>query len=110
MLEAIGVPESPSQSQVLSSSSFGRKVVRSGCSRSFSVDSLERPSEGFGDFTLWSVESHRELKPHKMRGGFRHLGGSGAHADDDDDDDVYEHHQQHRIKCAGFFGGLGPAS
>jgi hypothetical protein len=74
------------------------------------VDSLERPSEGFGDFTLWSVDSHRELKPHKMRGGFRHLGGSGAHADDDDDDDVYEHHQQHRIKCAGFFGGLGPAS
>jgi hypothetical protein len=36
-------------------------------------------------------------------------GGSGAHADDDDDD-VYEHHQQHRIKCVGFFGSLGPAS
>jgi len=87
-----------------------------GCgSRSFSGDFLERLSNGFGDCTLRRVESHREPKPHKMRGGgggLRHLGGAGAGADDDDDndddDDVYEH--QHRIKCAGLFGGLGPAS
>jgi hypothetical protein len=109
-LEAIGEPESPSQSQVSSSSSFGRKVARSrsvGCgSRSFSGDFLERLS--FGDCTLRRVESHREPKPHKMRGGGGggHHGGAGA--DDDEEDDVYEN--QHRIKCAGFFGGLGPAS
>ncbi|XP_066318554.1 uncharacterized protein [Miscanthus floridulus] len=113
-LEAIGEPESPSQSQVSSSSSFGRKVARSrsvGCgSRSFSGDFLERLSNGFGDCTLRRVESHREPKPHKMRGGggLRHLGDAGANDDDDEEDDVYEH--QHRIKCAGFFGGLGPAS
>ena len=112
-LEAIGEPESPSQSQVSSSSSFGRKVARSrsvGCgSRSFSGDFLERLSNGFGDCTLRRVESHREPKPHKMRGGgaLGHLGGAGAD-DDDEDDDVYA--SQHRIKCAGFFGGLGPAS
>ncbi|KAG2658790.1 nucleoprotein TPR-like [Panicum virgatum] len=114
-LEAIGEPESPSQSQVSSSSSFGRKVARSrsvGCgSRSFSGDFLERLSNGFGDCTLRRVESHREPKSHKMRGGggaLGHLGGAGADDDDDEDDDVYAH--QHRIKCAGFFGGLGPAS
>ncbi|CAN6244520.1 unnamed protein product [Urochloa humidicola] len=107
-LEAIGEPESsPSQSQVSSSSSFGRKVARSrsvGCgSRSFSGDFLERISNGFGDCTLRRVESHREPKPHhKMRvGGVEDEG-------DDEEDDVFEH--QHRIKCAGFFGGLGPAS
>ncbi|CAO2038191.1 unnamed protein product [Urochloa humidicola] len=106
-LEAIGEPESsPSQSQVSSSSSFGRKVARSrsvGCgSRSFSGDFLERISNGFGDCTLRRVESHREPKPHhKMRAGAEDDG-------DDEDDDVFEH--QHRIKCAGFFGGLGPAS
>uniref|UniRef100_A0A0A9B944 Uncharacterized protein n=1 Tax=Arundo donax TaxID=35708 RepID=A0A0A9B944_ARUDO len=110
-LEAIGEPESPSQ--VSSSSSFGRKVARSrsvGCgSRSFSGDFLERLSNGFGDCTLRRVESHREPKPNKMRGGgaLGHLGGAGA---DDDDDDMYEHQHQHRIKCAGFFGGLGSAS
>ncbi|CAL5021702.1 unnamed protein product [Urochloa decumbens] len=108
-LEAIGEPaESPSQSQVSSSSSFGRKVARSrsvGCgSRSFSGDFLERISNGFGDCTLRRVESHREPKPHKMRGG----AGPDDDGDEDDDDDVFEH--QHRIKCAGFFGGLGPAS
>ncbi|KAJ1279352.1 hypothetical protein BS78_04G149000 [Paspalum vaginatum] len=108
-LEAIGEPESPSQSQVSSSSSFGRKVARSrsvGCgSRSFSGDFLERLSNGFGDCTLRRVESQREPKPHKMRGG----GSLGADDDAADDDDaVYAH--QHRIKCAGFFGGLGPAS
>ncbi|CAN6278705.1 unnamed protein product [Urochloa humidicola] len=107
-LEAIGEPaESPSQSQVSSSSSFGRKVARSrsvGCgSRSFSGDFLERISNGFGDCTLRRVESHREPKPHKMRGG------AGADDEDEDGDDVFEH-QHHRIKCAGFFGGLGPAS
>ncbi|XP_062219177.1 uncharacterized protein LOC133919015 [Phragmites australis] len=108
-LEAIGEPESPSQ--VSSSSSFGRKVARSrsvGCgSRSFSGDFLERLSNGFGDCTLRRVESHRESKPHKMRGALGHLGGA-ADDEDGDDDDVYEH--QHRIKCAGFFGSLGPAS
>ncbi|CAL4887583.1 unnamed protein product [Urochloa decumbens] len=111
-LEAIGEPaESPSQSQVSSSSSFGRKVARSrsvGCgSRSFSGDFLERISNGFGDCTLRRVESHREPKPHhKIRGG----GGADddGDGDEDEDDDVFEH--QHRIKCAGFFGGLGPAS
>jgi hypothetical protein len=94
-LEAIGGPEE-SPSQVSSSSSFGRNVARPrsvGCgSRSFSADFLDRLS--FGDCTLRRVESHREPKPSKMR-------RTGA-------DDVYEHHQ-HRIKCAGFFGGMGPA-
>lgn len=113
-LEAIGEPESPShQSQVSSSSSFGRKVARSrsvGCgSRSFSGDFLERLSNGFGDCTLRRVESHREPKPRKMRGGGGGgLGNLGADDDDDEEEDVYEH--QHRIKCSGFFGGLGPAS
>jgi hypothetical protein len=103
-LEAIGEPEE-SPSQVSSSSSFGRKVARSrsvGCgSRSFSGDFLERLS--FGDCTLRRVESHCEPKPSKMRGG----GGIGHPGDDEDD--VYEHHQHH-MKCAGFFGGLGPAT
>jgi hypothetical protein len=98
-LEAIGGPEE-SPSQVSSSSSFGRKVARSrsvGCgSRSFSGDFLDRLS--FGDCTIRRVESHREPKPSKMR-------GTDAAADEDD---VYEHHQ-HRIKCSGFFGGMGPA-
>ncbi|KAL5207075.1 hypothetical protein ABZP36_031510 [Zizania latifolia] len=106
-LEVIGEPDSPSQ--VSSSSSFGRKVARSrsvGCgSRSFSGDFLERISNGFGDCTLRRVESQREPKPNKMR-ALGHLGGDdGA---DEDEDDMYEH--QHRIKCAGFFGGMGPTS
>ncbi|CAD6250837.1 unnamed protein product [Miscanthus lutarioriparius] len=73
-------------------------------------DFLERLSNGFGDCTLRRVESHREPKPHKMHGGggLHHLGGAGANDDDGEEDDVYEH--QHRIKCAGFFGALGPAS
>jgi hypothetical protein len=107
-LEAIGEPESPTQSQVSSSSSFGRKVARSrsvGCgSRSFSGDFLERIS--FGDCTLRRVESQREPKANKMRAQ-GHL--VGADEDDEDEDgDAYEH--QHRIKCAGFFGGMGPTS
>jgi hypothetical protein len=104
-LEAIGEPEE-SPSHVSSSSSFGRKVARSrsvGCgSRSFSGDFLERLS--FGDCTLRRVESHREPKPGKMRGGGGGIGHPG-----DDEDDVYKH-QQHHMKCAGFFGGLGPAT
>ncbi|CAM0947104.1 unnamed protein product [Alopecurus aequalis] len=107
-MEAIGEPESPSQSQVSSSSSFGRKVARSrsvGCgSRSFSGDFLERIS--FGDCTLRRVESQREPKTNRMR-GHGHLRGAAA-ADEDEDGDVYEH--GHRIKCAGFFGGIGPTS
>jgi hypothetical protein len=74
-----------------------------GCgSRSFSGDFLERIS--FGDCTLRRVESQREPKASKMRAQ-GHLGGG---ADEDDDGDAYEH--QHRIKCAGFFGGMGPTS
>uniref|UniRef100_A0A0E0K0J3 Uncharacterized protein n=1 Tax=Oryza punctata TaxID=4537 RepID=A0A0E0K0J3_ORYPU len=89
---------------------LGRLVARSrsvGCgSRSFSGDFLERISNGFGDCTLRRVESQREPKPNKMR-ALGHLGGGGGGADDDDDDDdAYQH--QHRIKCAGFFGGMGP--
>ncbi|KAG8070869.1 hypothetical protein GUJ93_ZPchr0006g44742 [Zizania palustris] len=102
-LEVIGEPESPRQ--VSSSSSFGRKVARSrsvGCgSRSFSGDFLERISNGFGDCTLRRVESQREHKTNKMH-ALGHLGDGGA------DDDVYDH--QHRIKCAGFFGGMGPTT
>jgi hypothetical protein len=87
---------------------FGRKVARSrsvGCgSRSFSGDFLERIS--FGDCTLRRVESQREPKANKMRAQ-GHL--VGADEDDEDEDgDAYEH--QHRIKCAGFFGGMGPTS
>lgn len=107
-MEAIGEPESPSQVSS-SSSSFGRKVARSrsvGCgSRSFSGDFLDRIS--FGDCTLRRVESQREREPKasKMRAALgRHLGAD----EEDDDDDVYEHRD--RIKCAGFFGGMGPTS
>ncbi|XP_047064373.1 translation initiation factor IF-2-like [Lolium rigidum] len=100
-LEAIEEPESPGRrSEGSSSSSFGRKVARSrsvGCgSRSFSGDFLERLSTGFGDCALRRVESHREPKPKGAAPG--HLGDGG--------DDDYE---QHKIKCAGFFGGLGAA-
>lgn len=107
-MEAIGEPESLSQVSS-SSSSFGRKVARSrsvGCgSRSFSGDFLDRIS--FGDCTLRRVESQREREPKasKMRAALgRHLGAD----EEDDDDDVYEHRD--RIKCAGFFGGMGPTS
>lgn len=103
-LEAIEEPESPGRrSEGSSSSSFGRKVARSrsvGCgSRSFSGDFLERLSTGFGDCALRRVESHREPKPKGSALG--HLGGDG--------DEDYEYAQQHRIKCAGFFGGIGAA-
>lgn len=108
-LEAIVEPESPGRrSEGSSSSSFGRKVARSrsvGCgSRSFSGDFLERISTGFGDCALRRVESHREPKP--KAGALGHLGG--AH-DAGDGDEECEYAQQHRIKCAGFFGGLGAA-
>jgi hypothetical protein len=53
MVEAISEPESPSHSQVSSSSSFGRKVARArsvGCaSRSFSGDFLKRLSSDLDD-------------------------------------------------------------
>jgi hypothetical protein len=62
---------------------------------------LERLSTGFGDCALRRVESHREPKPKGAALG--HLGGGG------DGDDEYEYSQQHKIKCAGFFGGLGAA-
>uniref|UniRef100_A0ACD5UQ30 Uncharacterized protein n=1 Tax=Avena sativa TaxID=4498 RepID=A0ACD5UQ30_AVESA len=109
-LEAIEEPESPGRrSEGSSSSSFGRKVARSrsvGCgSRSFSGDFLERLSTGFGDCALRRVESHREPKP-KGSAALGHLGGAGDGTTGDDD---YEYAQQHRIKCAGFFGGLGAA-
>ncbi|KAL5216312.1 hypothetical protein ABZP36_007713 [Zizania latifolia] len=109
-LEAIVEPDSPGRrSEGSSSSSFGRKVARSrsvGCgSRSFSGDFLERLSTGFGDCALRRVESHREPKP--KAGALGHLGGAHSVAGDDDE---YESTQQHRIKCAGFFGGLGAAA
>jgi hypothetical protein len=50
------------------------------------------------DSVQYCSEHHREPKPSKMR-------GTDAAADEDD---VYEHHQ-HRIKCSGFFGGMGLA-
>ncbi|XP_062225555.1 uncharacterized protein LOC133924155 [Phragmites australis] len=105
-LEAIVEPESPGRrSEGSSSSSFGRKVARSrsvGCgSRSFSGDFLERLSTGFGDCALRRVESHREPKP--KAGALDHLGVA------DGNDEEHEHGQHHRIKCAGFFGGLGTA-
>ncbi|VAH47552.1 unnamed protein product [Triticum turgidum subsp. durum] len=108
-LEAIEEPESPGRrSEGSSSSSFGRKVARSrsvGCgSRSFSGDFLERLSTGFGDCALRRVESHREPKPKGSALG--HLGGARDAGDGDED---YEYTQQHRIKCAGFFGGIGAA-
>ncbi|XP_051206079.1 uncharacterized protein [Lolium perenne] len=101
-LEPIDEPDSPGRrSEGSSSSSFGRKVARSrsvGCgSRSFSGDFLERLSTGFGDCALRRVESHREPKP---------KGAAPAHLGDGGDGDDYE---QHKIKCAGFFGGLGAA-
>lgn len=106
-LEAIEEPESPGRrSEGSSSSSFGRKVARSrsvGCgSRSFSGDFLERLSTGFGDCALRRVESHREPKP--KGSALSHLGGGAGDGDDD-----YEYTQQHKIKCAGFFGGIGAA-
>uniref|UniRef100_A0A0E0P8Q4 Uncharacterized protein n=1 Tax=Oryza rufipogon TaxID=4529 RepID=A0A0E0P8Q4_ORYRU len=112
-LEAIVEPDSPGRrSEGSSSSSFGRKVARSrsvGCgSRSFSGDFLERLSTGFGDCALRRVESHREPKPKSSAGALAHLGGNHSAAGNGDDDE-YESTQQHRIKCAGFFGGLGAA-
>uniref|UniRef100_A0A0E0DDN0 Uncharacterized protein n=1 Tax=Oryza meridionalis TaxID=40149 RepID=A0A0E0DDN0_9ORYZ len=112
-LEAIVEPDSPGRrSEGSSSSSFGRKVARSrsvGCgSRSFSGDFLERLSTGFGDCALRRVESHREPKPKSSAGALAHLGGN-HYAAGNGDDDEYESTQQHRIKCAGFFGGLGAA-
>ncbi|CAM0904778.1 unnamed protein product [Alopecurus aequalis] len=108
-LEAIEEPESPGRRSEGSSSSFGRKVARSrsvGCgSRSFSGDFLERLSTGFGDCALRRVESHREPKPKGSALG--HLGGARDARDGDDD---YEYTQQHRIKCAGFFGAAPPPS
>uniref|UniRef100_A0A453BX59 Uncharacterized protein n=1 Tax=Aegilops tauschii subsp. strangulata TaxID=200361 RepID=A0A453BX59_AEGTS len=102
-------PESPGRrSEGSSSSSFGRKVARSrsvGCgSRSFSGDFLERLSTGFGDCALRRVESHREPKPKGSA-----LGHLGRARDAGDGDEDYEYTQQHRIKCAGFFGGIGAA-
>lgn len=110
-LEAIEEPADQSPSRRSegsgSSSSFGRKVARSrsvGCgSRSFSGDFLERLSTGFGDCALRRVESHREPKPKGALG--HHLGGAGA---GDGDEDYDEYVRQHRIKCAGFFGGAAP--
>ena len=111
-LEAIEEPDnSPGRRSEGSSSSFGRKVARSrsvGCgSRSFSGDFLERLSTGFGDCALRRVESHREPKPKGGSAlGHRHLGGAGDSGDDD-----YDYSEQHRIKCAGFFGaGAQPSS
>jgi hypothetical protein len=54
------------------------------------------------------VESHREPKPKSSAGALAHLGGNHSAAGNGDDDE-YESTQQHRIKCAGFFGGLGAA-
>ncbi|KAL6841211.1 hypothetical protein ACP4OV_028984 [Aristida adscensionis] len=110
-LEAIVEPESPGRrSEGSSSSSFGRNVARSrsvGCgSRSFSGDFLERLSNGFGDCALRRVESHREPKP--KAGALGHLGGAHGAAGDGDDDER-EYAQRNRIKCAGFFGGVGAA-
>jgi hypothetical protein len=103
-LEAIAGPDSPGRRSE-GSSSFGRKVARSrsvGCgSRSFSGDFLERLSTvGFGDCALRRVESHREPKPNKHA-----LVGSGHVGGEVDD----EHAPHHRIKCAGFFGGVSAA-
>jgi hypothetical protein len=99
-LEAIAEPESPGRRSE-GSSSFGRKVARSrsvGCgSRSFSGDFLERLSTvGFGDCALRRVESHREPKHTAKQGPLGQLG-------DDDERD-------HRIMCAGFFGGVSAAT
>uniref|UniRef100_A0A0D3H6N6 Uncharacterized protein n=1 Tax=Oryza barthii TaxID=65489 RepID=A0A0D3H6N6_9ORYZ len=87
-----------------------RKVVRLrsvGCgSRSFLGDFLELLSTGFSDCALRHVESHCEPKPKSSVGALVHLGGSHFVAGNDDDNE-YESTQQHRIKCVGFFGGLG---
>uniref|UniRef100_A0A0E0ERZ7 Uncharacterized protein n=1 Tax=Oryza meridionalis TaxID=40149 RepID=A0A0E0ERZ7_9ORYZ len=110
-LEAIVEPDSLGRcSEGSSSSSFRRKVVRLrsvGCgSLSFSGDFLELLSTGFSDCALRRVESHREPKPKSSVGALAHLGGSHFVASNDDDNE-YESTQQHRIKCTGFFGGLG---